>query len=78
MRKRDELTDPNSCLSKAAPDEMLFVLRAKDADAPATIRYWAALRIRSGKNKAGDPKLDDAFACAEEMERQRLAMESTP
>jgi hypothetical protein len=38
-----ELKDPNSCLNKAADDEPLFVLRAKDVLADKAILYWAHL-----------------------------------
>lgn len=42
MRKVEELTDPISCLNRAAMDEPLFVLRANDANAPAIVQKWAA------------------------------------
>lgn len=67
MRKRDELTDPNSCLSKARDDEMIFVLLAHDEDAPDTIRDWVARRIRRGKNQPGDAKMQEALRCAATM-----------
>jgi hypothetical protein len=38
--KREVLADPNSCLNKAGDDEPIFVLRAKDIVAPATVRFW--------------------------------------
>lgn len=41
MLKRDELRTPTSCLSKAAPDEPIFVLRAKDPLAAQVVRLWA-------------------------------------
>lgn len=41
MLKRDELTNPDSCLSKAADDEPIFVLRAQDATAAIAVRQWA-------------------------------------
>ena len=31
----------DSCLAKAAPDEPIFVLRAKDKTAPNLVRAWA-------------------------------------
>lgn len=37
---RDELADPNSVINKAAPDEPVFVLRARDMVATATIEWW--------------------------------------
>jgi hypothetical protein len=41
MRKNQELSDPASCLNKAADDEPIFVLRGKDPVTPAAIRAWA-------------------------------------
>lgn len=49
MIKRSELADPNSCLNKAADDELLFVLIGRDEDMADTIRYWTRRRIRRGK-----------------------------
>lgn len=71
MKKRDELSKPNSCLSKASSDEMLFVLLARDPAAPATIREWIKERVRLGMNLPTDPKIVEAERCADEMERQR-------
>jgi hypothetical protein len=41
--KSKELATPTSCLNKAASDEMVFVLRAKDPVAAQTIRHWATM-----------------------------------
>lgn len=38
--KAQNLADPNSCWNKAADDEPVFVLRAKDSAAPAVVRHW--------------------------------------
>lgn len=47
MKKLAELTSPTSCLSRAAADEPLFVLRANDPAAALVVRFWAAeYRIR--------------------------------
>lgn len=70
MRKHDELTNPDSCMSRADLKEMTFVLLARDMVAPATIRYWCQRRIAIGKNKVDDPQITEALACADEMERQ--------
>lgn len=43
MIKHKELSDPASCLNKAEPDEPVFVIRAKDPLAAATIRHWVAM-----------------------------------
>jgi len=64
MRKTDEVTYPTSCLNRAREDEMLFVLLGRDAAAPSTIRHWVDERIRLGKNKANDPQIIEALACA--------------
>ena len=71
MIRNDELTKVNSCLNKARPDEMLFVLRAHDRAAPATIRFWVDQRVRLGLNTANDSQIADAWNCAHEMECQR-------
>lgn len=71
MRKRDELTDPTSCTSKAEPGEMLFVLIGRDVAAPAAIRAWVHERIRLGKNKASDAQINEALQCAHIMDRER-------
>lgn len=71
MFKESELKNPSSCLNLAKPGEMLFVLRARDPAAPATIRFWVNERIESGKNKHDDPKMIEALQAAEMMEAQR-------
>lgn len=43
MIKSKELTEPKSCLNKAADDEPVFVLRAKDRLEPLAVRLWAVL-----------------------------------
>jgi hypothetical protein len=74
MKKTDELTNPDSCLSRARDDEMTFVLLARDAAAPRAIRAWCDWRVDMGKNKYSDPQIKEALACADEMERQRAAL----
>lgn len=72
MRKFQELTDPNSCMSKAFLNEMTFVLLARDVAAPAVIREWCRLRCTVYmKNKPDDPQIVEALACADEMERSQ-------
>jgi hypothetical protein len=71
MIKSEELTNPNSCMSKAKDNEMTFVLLGRDADAPETIRFWCRRRIMRGKNKPTDPQILEAIACAEIMERSQ-------
>jgi hypothetical protein len=63
--KRDELTDPNSCLNRAKDDEMLFVLIERDWAMSDTIRYWAKRRVELGLNKADDAQIKKALEIAE-------------
>lgn len=60
MRKRQELTDPNSCMSRAKDDEMTFVLLGRDLAATGAVRAWIKERIRLGKNEPGDPQIAEA------------------
>lgn len=75
MIKADELRNPDSCLRRADDHEMVFVLRAHDSAAPAVIRYWALVRVTSGKNQRTDPEIIEALACARMMDKQRRAGE---
>jgi hypothetical protein len=68
--KREELTNPASCMSRARDDEMVFVLLARDAAAPYAIRSWVQERIRLGKNQPGDPQIEEALSCAARMEER--------
>ena len=69
MTKMDEIYRDDSCLAKAAPSEMLFILLARECAAPATIRFWIGERIRTGKNSAEDEQLIEAEECAKKMEK---------
>lgn len=60
MLKRAEMTDPNSCMSRAHDDEPTFVLLGRDPAAPAAIRAWITERLMLGKNKIGDEQLAEA------------------
>lgn len=60
MRKRDELVDPTSCLSRARDDEWTFVLLGRDIAAPAAVRAWIEERIRLRKNRRSDPQIVEA------------------
>jgi hypothetical protein len=73
MRKRDELTDPNSCLNKAQESEWLFVLLGRDIAAGAAVRAWIAERIRLGKNCPDDPQISEAEAWIANAEAERRA-----
>lgn len=70
MRKVDELSNPQSCMTRADDYEMTFVLLARDVAAPETIRDWCSKRIAHGKNTWTDPQIREALSCANEMERQ--------
>lgn len=65
MRKVDEMEQPTSCLNKAGGDEPLFVLRAKDPEAPETVRTWASNARTRGTHEP--EKIAEAFALADEM-----------
>lgn len=55
-----------SCYEKAAPDEPLFVLRAQDRLAPATIRMWARM---AEENHVRHELVEEARRCADDMEK---------
>lgn len=77
MLKKLELAQPTSCLNKAAADEPVFVLRAKDPHAPQTLRHWATM----SEGTHEPDKLAEARQCADEMERwraQRFDAEGSP
>lgn len=78
MRKRDELSNPRSCLNRARDDEWLFVLLGRDVTAPATIRFWISERLRLEKNRSDDPQINDAAACAVRMEQERDLTAAAP
>lgn len=71
MVKLEELTNPSSCMSRAADYEMTFVLLARDAAAPVAIRAWVAERVRLGKNSIDDEQIKEALHCAGYMDQQR-------
>jgi len=62
MRKREELSNPASCMSRAHDDEMTFVLLGRDPAARVAIESWIEERIRIGKNKRRDPQIQEATA----------------
>lgn len=71
MRKRDELTVQTSCLNVAYPDEMLFILLARDPAAARAVREWVNERLRLGKNDGADAEIADALAIAQAMDDER-------
>lgn len=78
MRKKQEIEIPSSCFNRAADDELIFVLRGRDTAAPSTIRFWAAERLRLGKNETGDDQISEAHQCAEIMEAEQKQPPSPP
>jgi hypothetical protein len=70
MIKSRELSDPNSCLNRAADDELIFVIRAHDVTAPGTVRDWIARRITAGKNTPHDGQIIEARDWADVVEKQ--------
>lgn len=66
MRAMDEIADPNSCISKAADDEPVFVLRAQDLFAPGLVRFWAMMAKACG---APQEKWEGAALLANDMDR---------
>lgn len=69
MLKQAELATPTSCLNKAAPDEPVFVLRAKDPFAAQAVRLWAAM----AEGTHEPDKVHEALKLAETMEEWREA-----
>lgn len=70
MIKREELSNPNSCINRAKDEELTFVLLARDAAAPVAIQAWADERVRIGKNKEEDPQIVNAREIAKAMKEQ--------
>lgn len=70
MIKSAELSHKNSCLNKAASDEPIFVLRAKDPVAAETVRQW--IRLASGTHELY--KLHEAESLAQAMEQYRARL----
>lgn len=68
MRKKQELSNPNSCLNKAKDEEMVFVMLGRDEAAPAAIRAWCRKRVKLGKNNPDDLQILEAEECAFKME----------
>jgi len=68
MIKSQEIADPQSCLNRAADDEPVFVLRAKDPLAPTAIIEWAESASNQGLHA---DKIREALACADAMQQWR-------
>ena len=69
------------CYGNAEPDEPIFVLLARDPDAPDTMRYWQMRRSRRKLDEAYEQgaavleldQLKEALDCANAMESWREA-----
>lgn len=55
----------SGCFAKAAEDEVLFVLRAKDPIAPRIVREWAKMAVGLHEKE----KIEEALEVAREMEK---------
>jgi hypothetical protein len=71
MRKRDELTNPNSCMNRARDDEWTFVLLGRDVAAADTVEYWVNRRVALGKNGPSDPQIIEALEWVEAVRKER-------
>ena len=70
MLKRQEIADPASCLNRAADDEPIFVLRARDPLAAKLVEDWAARAVLAGLH---EEKAQAAFRFAQAMRAWREA-----
>lgn len=61
MLKKDEIANPTSCFNKARDDQVIFVLLDSDDAFAATVRFWAGERLRIGKNRLEDAKIQGAL-----------------
>lgn len=69
MKKRDELADPESTWNRAAEDEPLFVIRAKDKLSASMVRQWAEAAAMTGAHEP--EKIEEARELAWTMETWR-------
>lgn len=68
--KSVELASTTGCLAKASGDEIIFILRAQDRCAPATVRDWAR---RARGQGTPEEKVQEAMDCALAMEQWQVA-----
>ncbi len=73
MIRNAELCSPTSCINMAEPEEPVFVLRAHDEMAPATVRAWAQFYMQSKNGwehmtEQQRAKYQEALALAQQME----------
>lgn len=80
MIKRDEVKGP-SCLSNAADDEPIFVLKSTDEVAPGIVREWALRYKLSKQSLPGgwtskqEAKYYEALSLATQMEFWHSALQ---
>lgn len=63
------------CYANAAPDEPMFILLARDADAPALVYLWACMREAMGEEAV---KVQEARDCAAAMVVHLEGLGKTP
>lgn len=61
---------PFDCYANAEDDEPMFILLARDVQAPTLVRRWAHQRAELGTADAA--KVQEALDCADAMEKWRL------
>lgn len=63
------------CYANALPDEPMFILLARDPNAPALVEEWAVGRMRdivmNLRPRSDLPMVDEAQRCAANMKRWR-------
>ena len=70
MIKREELSNPNSCINRAADDEPVFVLLAHDPVAAEVVRTWCAM----ARHYHEPEKIEEASALAQDMDDYQMRL----
>lgn len=69
----------HDCYAAALPDEPVFILLARDPDAPTIVQIWAKQRAyqisRGSKPESDKPMVLEALQCAKAMQAWRAANE---
>lgn len=73
MLKKEELSNPNSCLNRAHDEEPVFVLLGRDLATPHAVRQWTMKRVDLGKNMFGDAQIVEALQLANIIEGSHIA-----
>jgi hypothetical protein len=66
---------PFDCYEAAHPDEPMFVLLGRDANAGVLVRLWADIREQRGEDPG---KIAEARACADKMGAWAKKLGKTP